>query len=213
MAEKKAATRRTPPTPQTETVGRRYTRKERTTFSDGGAHEQLDLDRVPSLRARKARAVGLLKAAGVPVAQLLGDPPSGTLLIERVIHLGGNELDSPLGLAAQIVAACCELEQWAALGESNPQVVQQAYLLGYLVALQKAYDIDGGQRSTAAHAGGDAQKRKADLSEERVRAAFSKLPERNRGRDATAQIVKSTGLGADTVRKYLKAIRKTSKPE
>jgi hypothetical protein len=152
VAEKKGATRLTPPTPKTENVGRRYTRKERTTFADGGGHEQLDLDRAPSLRARRARAVDVLKAAGIPVAQLLGDPPSGSLLIERVIHLDGNELDSPLGLAAQIVAACCELQQWAALGEANPRVVQNAYLLGYLVALQKVYDRETQATSAAAKA-------------------------------------------------------------
>lgn len=74
------------------------------------------------------------------------------MLRDRVLNYLQREPDSKEGMACQICELCIRLEVLPTMGAPAAMLIGDAYRLGRLVILAKAYGIDGEQSRVAAKA-------------------------------------------------------------
>lgn len=139
------------------TVGRRFTKRVVTTHKtpDGDVSlEEIDHDgylNADALRRHRSASIDALESAKIPAREILSEHPGGSALRDYVLnHPGGHDPDSMEGIAAQICELCIRIEALPALGAPASILMNDAFRLGQLVVLAKAYGIDGDQRREAA---------------------------------------------------------------
>jgi hypothetical protein len=139
--------------PPAKTVGRQFTKKAlfppSTEFPDSRT-VGIDLDDYFNLERTKTSALQTLLVAGYLASDLYGE--GGDCHALDRVNRDHHEDDSPVGLAAQALWHCRQLEL---VGELLPQAqwkraAMHAHAIGRLDAFRKAYTLTSGQRSEAA---------------------------------------------------------------
>jgi hypothetical protein len=155
-------------------VGRRFSQRQRTYVpATRGYVESLDPRNFPDVDATIEASLSELEAAGIPARSLVAQREDGWFVVERVIHVEGNEPDSRLGLLAQIVHHACALRAWAAAMPGNEGAcarrVSHAYALGRAATLADAYAIDDARHGRFRLGGADKVRKYNDVDRARWR--------------------------------------------
>lgn len=180
-----------------ETVGRRYTKTERTEYATEFGpirFDQIDPDASFSVARLKASASAALAQAGYLASDLYGD--DGTCwAIEQVIYADAKGADSLEGLAATTLRHCRELEllaetmpadQWKAAAAS-------AYALGRMVVLQRAYGV--GNEARRINATAERPSRRTTDHDE-IEREFARLVRGGHTESEARGILRIRGLGS-----------------
>lgn len=152
---------------RTTAVGRRFSRRERTYSPKTRSYvESLDPRNRLAADSRLDAAIAELEAAGIPARDLATQSDDGWLVVERVVHVGGNEPDSRLGLLAQIVHHASAIKAWAKAHPGDEGACERrvlhAYALGRVATLADAYAIDDAQLDSFRRTGADAVRKYSD---------------------------------------------------
>ena len=133
-------------------IGKRLTKRTATEFEDGSVHVSLDMLQRFEPAKLKAAAIAALEDQGIPAATILAEHPGGSMLRDHVLNRAGHDLDSRAGIACQVCEQCIRIEQLPALGALPAMLMAEAFRLGQLVILAKAYGIEAEQSRAAAKA-------------------------------------------------------------